>query len=258
MRGRYVATSDRPSKMTLSETLTWARTVTFLDEKGQPMNVRFQPGLSEAQIREIEQGIGAPLPSDYRELLSLCAGIDGGILEVDFTGKDMQFWPDEVAPHALGFADDGCGNGWYVDCRVDGEECSQIYFGCHDPAVILFQCKGMDVFLTELVHLHRPEERSVLEDVREDGLFSVWTDNPGAWTREEALASSDTELRTFAQSLPAGAMVIDIRDVPIGMGFSWGRFGPDTLLFRLGKERVFAVAPPARKGGFLSRLFSRR
>jgi hypothetical protein len=32
----------------------------------------------------------------------------------------------------------------------------------------------------------------------------------------------------------------------VGMGFSWGRYGPKTEVRRHGDERVFAYAPPVK------------
>jgi hypothetical protein len=83
----------------------------------------------------------------------------------------------------------------------------------------------------------------------------VWKENPGTLTVAEA-ASGDATLASFASSLEPEFTVIDLRTAPVGMGFSWGRFGPTTVVRRHGEERVFAYgADRSQRRGFLGRIF---
>jgi hypothetical protein len=43
---------------------------------------------------------------------------------------------------------------------------------------------------------------------------------------------------------------------PVGMGFSWGRYGLRTDVRRQGHERLFAYAPLEKQPGLLRRLFA--
>jgi hypothetical protein len=37
-------------------------------------------------------------------------------------------------------------------------------------------------------------------------------------------------LKVFASTLAPSFSIVDLRDAPIGFGFSWGRHGPDTVV----------------------------
>jgi hypothetical protein len=80
-------------------------------------------------------------------------------------------------------------------------------------------------------------------------------ENPGLEPAAELRASADPVLCEFADSLAAEALVVDLREAELGDGFSWGRFGPRTIIERAGRERVWALIPPERKPGFFARLF---
>ena len=87
----------------------------------------------------------------------------------------------------------------------------------------------------------------------DDRLFRVWRENPGTIEWSEALAADD-DLRGFAQQLDNRFQIVDLRSPEIGMGFSWGRYGPRTEVRRHGFQRLFAHAPPDRKPGLLRRV----
>jgi hypothetical protein len=99
-----------------------------------------------------------------------------------------------------------------------------------------------------------PPHASAIDDVHEDRLFNVWGDNPGTVEYSAALAS-DERLSGFAAELGDRFTFVDLRSPPVGMGFSWGRYGPRTEVRRHGHERLFAYARPEKKPGLLGRLF---
>jgi hypothetical protein len=100
-----------------------------------------------------------------------------------------------------------------------------------------------------------PPHASAVDDVHEDRLFNVWRDNPGTLEHSAALAS-DEHLSAFAAELDDRFTFVDLRSPSIGMGFSWGRYGPRTDVRRHGHERLFAYAPPDKRPGLLRRLFA--
>jgi hypothetical protein len=100
-----------------------------------------------------------------------------------------------------------------------------------------------------------PPHASAVDDVHEDRLFNVWRDNPGTLDRPAALAG-DERLSAFAEKLDDRFTFVDLRSPPVGMGFSWGRYGPRTDVRRDGNERLFAYAPPERRPGLLRRLLA--
>lgn len=242
--------------MALVDLIVRARAATWFDENGKPIDVEFHPGLDESEIKTIEERLGVPLPADYRELLTLCGGIEGPWVSVDFEGEEFEFGMDELVPHSLAFAGDGCGNYWLADLTAEPESQTSVFYACHDAPVYLFQCLGMETFLEEFIKLGRQRGKSAIQAVHDDEPFDVWQKNPSVLSRDDALAG-DNALAEFARNLGPDFQFIDLRNAPTGMGFSWGRFGPKTEIRRHGDHRIFAYAPPKKKVGFLKRLFGK-
>ena len=109
-----------------------------------------------------------------------------------------------------------------------------------------------ELFLKELFKLSEPPFASLVDDVHEDRLFDVWRANPGVKSYEECIGSGDDDLKTFAEELGPKFRVVDMRKPEIGFGFSWGRYGPNTVVRRYGMKPIFAYE---QRRGFLSRLF---
>jgi hypothetical protein len=148
----------------------------------------------------------------------------------------------------------GFGNFWVLDLTPGDDEEAPVFFACHDPPVVLYQSPGLGHFLHETFRMSVPPHASLVDDVHEDRLFDVWGTNSGALSHEAALAG-DSRLRAFAAGLDDRFLFVDLRSPEIGMGFSWGRYGPRTQVRRDGDERLFAYARPEKKSGRLSRLF---
>jgi hypothetical protein len=187
---------------------------------------------------------------------SSTAGIDGGPLEtIDFTGRSLSFGAPDTFPLGLPIAGGGFGNFWLLDLTPDDVETAPVFFACHDPPVILYQSPDIGDFLHEAFRMLVPPHASAVDDVHEDRLFNVWRDNPGTLERSAALAS-DESLSAFAAELDDRFIFVDLGSAPVGMGFSWGRYGPRTDVRRHGHERLFAYAPPEKTPGLLRRLFA--
>jgi len=226
-----------------------------VDEDGNAVELELSPGLSEVEIEEFGRTLPCPLPASVRELLAYCRGFSGlGVDLVDFTGRDCSYEQAEVFPHGLPIAGDGYGNFWVVDLDSDSREWAPIYFACHDAPVILFQSPSLEHFLEELIKMERPPHRSAIDDVHEDRLFDVWRKNPGVMSHEQCLHSADPALAAFAGQLDPAFQIIDLRKGEIGSGFSWGRYGPQTIIKRFGALPLFAYCPPPRQSLF-KRLF---
>jgi hypothetical protein len=91
-----------------------------------------------------------------------------------------------------------------------------------------------------------------VDDVHEDRLFQVWRKNPGAHPQQECLQSRDADMRQFAAELDASFQIIDLRKSQVGSGFSWGRYGPKTVVRRFGTLSIFAYQEPP---SLLQRIF---
>jgi len=199
-----------------------------------------------------------PLPGEIRDLLEFCSGIEGTLEQIDFSGRSFSdgVGLDFLLPHGLPIAHDGYGNVWVVDLRPESSDWGPIYFGCHDAPVMLVQTATVQQFVIEVFKMLTPPHKSLIDDVHEDRLFDVWRKNPGVIPNAMALVSPDPEIQSFADGLEPGFDVIDLRDAPIGMGFSWGRYGTKTEVRRSGAKPIFAYRKPPETG-LLSKIFGR-
>jgi hypothetical protein len=228
----------------------------LVDDDGNPVYLSRLPGLTREEIDEFASLLPCPLPGDVRDLLEFCSGLEGALDPIDFTGRSLRigFDLDDLLPHGLPIAPDGLGNVWAIDLLEDSREWGPIYYCCHDAPVMLLQAFTVQQWVSEVVKMYLPPNRSLIDDVCEDRLFNVWGTNPGVIPHEQALASSDPDIRAFAAGLHPDFELIDLRDAPIGMGFSWGRYGPNTEVTRFGSKRIFAYRRP-EKTSLFSRLF---
>ena len=225
------------------------------DEDGERVDLHLLPGLDAEAVSQFEASLPCALPVEIRELLLLCRGFEGVVLDrVDFTGRDMMFEHEVIFPHGLPIAADGFGNFWVVDLSPGSTEFGPIWFACHDAPVILFQSEGLSDFLAELFKTCEPPYRSLVDDVHEDRIRDVWRTNPNVLTHHDCVDSTDPVLHEFADSLDSTYEIIDLRGASPGDGFSWGRYGPSTVVRRHGNHPVFAYQ---RKKGLLGRLFGK-
>ena len=162
----------------------------------------------------------------------------------------------EVFPNGLPIAADGFGNFWVLDITPTTNQVAPVFFACHDAPVVLYQSADLASFLSDVFRMNMPPHKSLVDDVHEDRLFDVWRKNPGVINQQTALTSSDPAIHSFAADLPENFQIIDLRNVAPGMGFSWGRYGPNTENRRHRHERIFAYAKP-EKTGFFAKLVGR-
>jgi hypothetical protein len=228
----------------------------LVDEDGNDVTLDLRPALSPVEIDDLQAEIGVPLPVDLRSLLEMTTGFDGPLETIDFTGRSLSFEDRDIFPSGLPIAHDGFGNHWVVDLTPDDAPGSRIFFACHDAPVVLYRSPDLGHFLHETFRLLEPPHASLVDGVHEDRLFRVWRENPGTLDHAAAIRG-DAELRDFATETGDRFLFVDLRDTEIGMGFSWGRFGPRTEVRRHGYSLLFAYAPPERRPGLLSRLRGR-
>lgn len=238
--------------MTPLELVREASKKDFRSEDGEPITLKLLPGLSDSEIAKFESSLPCPLPAEIRDLLGFCRGFDELLESVDFTGLHQGFELRSVFPHGLPIAHDGYGNYWVVDLSPDSRSFGPIYFACHDAPVILFQSPTMEHFLVELFKLFTSPIKSLIDDVHEDRIFEVWRKNPGVMSHDQCLQSQDPQLSTFARELDPSFQFVDLRNPRVGYGFSWGRYGPTTVLRRFGTQPIFAYQ---KKTGLLKRIF---
>jgi len=232
-----------------------AQAARLVDEDGTEVELEFAPPLLPAEVERLEAEVGVPLPGDLRALLAQTAGIDSGPLEaIDFTDRSLAFGQPDLFPSGLPIAHDGFGNFWVLDLTPDAGESAPVFFACHDPPVVMYQSPDIGHFLHEAFRMYVQPRKSLVDDVRNDKLFNIWGTNPGTLDHSAALAGDD-DLHAFAVELDERFAFVDLRSPEVGMGFSWGRYGPRTDVRRHGYHRLFAYARPPRTPGLLRRLF---
>ena len=248
--------SDKPKAKSSSplDILKKAEGTRFKDEDGNFDEFKLLPPLSQDEFRQLEDGIPCPLPSEIRELLEYCRGFDGVLESIDFSGLMPEFGMEEVFPHAVPIAHDGFGNYWVVDLTAESTTWGPIFFVCHDAPVIVFQTDSLAHFIDEVIKLGNSPWRSEINEVHENYHDKIWRENPGLMTVEQAMQSADADLKAFARSLDESWWMIDLREPKVGDGFSWGRYGPNTVIKRYEEKRIFAIQ---KKTSLLQRLFKR-
>lgn len=242
--------------MTLFEIVQTAEQERLTLATGQPVRLELLPGMSEPEIAVLDNELPYGIPPQVREVLSYCRGFKCPLL-VDLSGiSDHPY--DEALPTGHPIATDGGGNSWVVDFQMPSPDWGPIYFVGQDPPVILLQSPSLEDFFIQLFARLKPPYRSTIDDVMSDELFNVWRTNPGVLEHEEALASPDPEIASCARDIGADWQFVDLRGAPIGMGFSWGRYGPlHTQALRCAPEPIFAYQRVGRAGIF-ERLFKRK
>jgi len=242
--------------MTAFDVIEAAVAADLVDEDGERVVWKALPGLTSDQIIALEGDLGFRLPGELRDLLPRCAGIDGPLDGIDFTGRSLGgFGMDEIFPRNIPIAHDGFGNYWVLDVAQEGMPVASVFFACHDVPVVLYQSDGIAAFLGEVLRMYQPPHKSLIDDVHADRLFDVWRKNPSTLTVADAVLR-DEVLRAFAATLDQRFTIVDLRGVRPGMGFSWGRYGPRTEVRRHGDLPIFAYAAPPKRS-LLSRLTGR-
>ena len=214
---------------------------TFSDEDGETYQISLFPGLSDEELEEFQHNLPFSLPNKTKAFLKYCRGFDGGPFEcLDFSGMSdyLSFLDVEFCPSFTPIAADGFGNYWIFDLSPQSEDLGPIYYYCHDAPVFLFQSSSIDEFLIEPFKMCEPPFKSLIDDVHEDRIKKVWTNNPGLLSIEECLSSSDEELQQFAAKQEHDVKIIDLRDPSPGEGFSWGRC---SVIKRDGYTPIYAL-----------------
>jgi len=223
-------------------------------ERIKAAGLQVLPAPEPDQVQMLRKKVGLPLPKELRGILSCCSGIDGFLGEIDFTGLGG-YEQKDIFPNGLPFGADGDGNFWVLDLTPATIEAAPVFFACHDAPIILYQSPDIASFLDEVVSMTVSPRKCLIHDILGDRLFHVWRKNPGVVDQAAAATSADLELRHFAAGLPEYYQIIDLRAVSPGMGFSWGRYDPESVR-RHGYERIFAYAKPPETG-FFAGLFGR-
>jgi cell wall assembly regulator SMI1 len=227
----------------------------WVDEDGDAERLELLPPLTDAEIDALADAWGVPVPADAREVLRVARGFESSPLDVvEFSGEMDGAVLDDVFPHPLPIAHDGYGNYWIADLRPGSDVFGPVFFACHDPSVVVYQCADVAGFLEALAEMTEPPHKGPLDFVHEEASSEVWSGGEAAVPRAVALASDDEVLRAFAESLPPDASIADMRAPRMGDGF---RVPLRREFIRHPTERLFAWHDPPRAQSPLARLAAR-
>lgn len=227
----------------------------WVDEDGDAARLTLLPPLADAEIDALAAMWGVPVPPDARELLRVARGIGASPLDaVEFSGEMDGAVADEIFPHPLPIAHDGYGNYWIVDLRTGSNAFGPVFFVCHDPSVVVYQCADVAGFIDALLEMTEPPHEGPLDLVHEQASSEIWSGKETAVQRAAALASDDEVLRAFAESLPPDTSIADMRAPRTGDGF---RVPLRREFIRHPTERLFAWHDPPRTQHPLERLAAR-
>lgn len=117
-------------------------------ERGKPaLELLPPPPLTEDEILRSEGQLPCPIPGDAREWTRyargftvqhpLFHGMHHRFSPVDLSALGAQVGLEQMFPHALSIADDGCGNYWVIEFTSGSRSWGRLFVACHDPAVIV-------------------------------------------------------------------------------------------------------------------------
>ncbi len=234
--------------MTITEFKDKASSSNWRDDDGGKIKLKFLPGVDEASIQSIEAKLGAKLPVDLRETIKICSGIEGLLIDVDFTADTYEYGAVASLNRGFGFAHDGFGNYWYVDVLSEQEETSQIFFACHDPAFLDYVYQDISSFFDGALKL-------TLDPESEFGSARLRAVPDAEPLPYDLALSGDAELSTFANQLGPQYVFVDLRKPGSRTIINDDNIERRTELERHTEQRIFAYIPREKKKGFLSRLF---
>ena len=241
------------------EFLEKAKGTVIVAPGGGETTLTLQPALSEQELLAFERTLPCTLTEEMRELLRYARGFDGvacrigsrfAVEEIRFADVDG-FGLEEVFPHGKELAVDGCGNSWVFDLTSESKTFAPVFFSCHDPPVVVFQADNLLHFIQEVVRGSRPPWQSDIADMYDNLSTRIWCENPCVMSRSQSLATGDSELKAFAESLDETWELIDLRNAKSGDGYSWGRYGARTINKRYSQKRIFACQKRSGSQRFL-------
>jgi hypothetical protein len=208
---------------------------------------KLYPGLSDGDLRILQEQLPGPIPKQYKELLTACAGFETKQDVVSLDGsrfRKMHPQLGQLIPFGYPVMFDLCGNFWALDILEDGTWSSVMYC-CYDPLALVKQFDDLECFLKAVL--------SGQIDHRNDGdaLDHAIATESGI-PQTEALNSNDPLIRDFAAKLAPDFRIFDLRRESGTKGFE---FSPDVAERRFGTELLFAVQWPGKKPGFFASLF---
>lgn len=207
------------------ETKTFLR---FFGNKGKKIqySISLEMGLSESEISAFaERSPNQHIPQEIRELLAYTRGFTfdekAGLIVERVAFNDLHYdsfggLEDGFFPCVAVIAVDGSGNDWVVDIQPNGSW-GAVFYVCHDPAAIVKQAENIAQFIQQCDEHMQQGESAFLYLTHEFEYRDLYND---FLSQNQAMNSTDEVLRQFATRFADNFFFIDLRNQPIGTGFS--------------------------------------
>lgn len=228
---------------------------TFTDEDGEDYSLEFQEGLTDSEIKSLEQHFpNETIDDELKEILKETRGWDGyGLEGVDFSSIG-QFGFTELSPNSITLGHDGFGNFWILDIANDGS-LGHVYYACHDPAVFVKYSENLNRFLQSLIEFYESPSENYLDEIHEKVVFDIWQ-NGGNIHEKVDFIMNNNQFSDFLNEFEGDEWLIaDLRNSVDKDGFAWGKFGPNNLTKRHSSELIWVIRK--RKKGFFARLLGK-
>ncbi len=216
------------------------------EEPHAKVTLSLYPGLNDVQLAELERQLPAPLSRDIRNLLSSYSGFD---IHPDVSFTDYNAWPySYLLPHVMVLANDGCGNDWVIEVNPTSGQWEHVWYGCHDPCHLTYQCKTLSEFIEGVLDLSRLEKCKM-------GHLSI-LEQRGVECQARVVSrmrksTMDDVLARFVSGLDHNDVVVDLRNAKAGDSFNVWEIPPGQPIKRHGHELLFAYR---KKPSFWKRL----
>ena len=155
------------------------------DEDGQAHVLELRPPATDAELRQLEETLPAPLPDEMRAALAVSTGLANGPLE-SFSLLDLEgFGLEEAFPQAYSIAHDGYGELLGARPPPRRGRLGPGVLRLPRPAVIGYQAATIEAFLADVVAMWRPG-RSSVDRMHEEEVHRIWREHPGLLTPDGA------------------------------------------------------------------------
>lgn len=130
----------------------------YVTEDGDEYKVELKPGLTDQQMEELTRQLPSGyIPAEIKELLQFASGFEfSGMEEITFD-RYGYFGMDMLFPNSIELAGDGFGNFWVLGIDSKGNW-GNVFFACHDPAVIVKQSDNLAEFVRQFMNLESMEQ----------------------------------------------------------------------------------------------------
>lgn len=235
--------------MTPLETLKHISQKDFVFEFDEPYKLKLLPSMTDREIEELKTKFPNNfIPNEIVDLLKFCRGFEIEYLEEVRFDAIGQFGYEELIPNSIQLCGDGLGNFWVLDIDSKGNW-GNVYYVCHDPAVIVKHSNNLNEFLNDIAEYGENFEKSKFEDIKENIVYDIWKN------KIDAIEPNKNNVYNFKDiKLPELYEIADLRNVENRIGFSWGKYGYNAQIIRPNDEPIWILEKIIKKSLF-SRIF---